>query len=296
MSTYSSEGYSQDSYAKGRPTYNSKLVEYIVNYHLKQSGNKTCTVVDVATGTGIFARMLQGSFDKVIGTDNSASMLEVAKAHKDSSSGGEKTYSIEYVQASAEDLGFLKDGSVDVITVGTGAHWFEPQKFLNEVKRVLVPGHGTLAIFGYGGFGNFVDFPQCNALFKEFGMDVIGPYWDKGRRVLERLYSEYLHHVRRNGFKDIMFQIYPESAKYSVSTGYSVFDEPVVINYELSMESFHAYIRSWSAASNYNRAYADENVNISDVYYEKIFKASGVTDPKAKFRYEWDQALLICRF
>ncbi|KAJ2894726.1 trans-aconitate methyltransferase 1, partial [Coemansia aciculifera] len=151
MATYSNPIYDSSNYQTNRPQYKDALVDAILEYHLKNPEAATDLAVDVATGTGIFARQLQRAFTKVIGVDISEVMLQSARKVVTQPP-------IEFIQSPAESLSFLKSDSVDVITVATGAHWFDVQSFVNEAKRVLKPT-GTLAIFGYTGFASFVDYP-----------------------------------------------------------------------------------------------------------------------------------------
>jgi trans-aconitate 3-methyltransferase len=51
---------------------------------------------------------------------------------------------IDYKVASAEDLSFIASNSVDMVTSGQAAHWFNHNKAFPEVARILKPG-GTLA-------------------------------------------------------------------------------------------------------------------------------------------------------
>lgn len=48
----------------------------------------------------------------------------------------------------AEELPF-PDGSVDLLTAASAAHWFDAERFIKEATRVLKP-RGCLALFGYG--------------------------------------------------------------------------------------------------------------------------------------------------
>ncbi len=48
----------------------------------------------------------------------------------------------------AEELPF-PDGSVDLLTAASAAHWFDAERFVKEATRVLKP-RGCLALFGYG--------------------------------------------------------------------------------------------------------------------------------------------------
>lgn len=47
----------------------------------------------------------------------------------------------------AEELPF-PDGSVDLLTAASAAHWFDTERFLIEAGRVLKP-HGCIALLGY---------------------------------------------------------------------------------------------------------------------------------------------------
>lgn len=47
----------------------------------------------------------------------------------------------------AEELPF-SDGSVDLLTAASAAHWFDTERFLSEAARVLKP-HGCIALLGY---------------------------------------------------------------------------------------------------------------------------------------------------
>lgn len=51
---------------------------------------------------------------------------------------------IDYKVASAEDLSFLPSNSIDMVTSGQAAHWFNHERSFPEIARVLKPG-GTLA-------------------------------------------------------------------------------------------------------------------------------------------------------
>ncbi|OMJ10427.1 putative S-adenosylmethionine-dependent methyltransferase CRG1 [Smittium culicis] len=293
IGTFSSEHYNYSAYAIDRPTYNPQLVDFIIDYHLKVPGNKTETVVDVATGTGIFARMINKRFDRVIATDISTKMLEKAEQASD---GGAN---IEYIESSAERMPFILSNSVDIITVATGAHWFDSENFLTEVRRVLVP-NGTLAIFSYNGNSEFIGAPEeCGRILREFIFDITGPYWDKGRQILDRMYSHYNALVRTPGpwgteFNDILFGIYPASAAHFVGTGFTILKSPVVINRKLTWRSFHSYVRTFSGVTNYNKAHPDRP-DISISLISRLMKTAGVSDMDAIVDINWGQSILLCR-
>ena len=54
---------------------------------------------------------------------------------------------IDYKEGSAENIP-VEDKSVDLVVAGIAAHWFDLEKFFDEVKRILKPT-GCLVIFFY---------------------------------------------------------------------------------------------------------------------------------------------------
>lgn len=81
--------------------------------------------------------MLSPRFRQVYGVDLGEEQIKHAK----------KADNIQYRVGASEDLSFLPNDSVDLITVGTAYHWFKEDQFWKEVMRVLKPG-GVVAIFG----------------------------------------------------------------------------------------------------------------------------------------------------
>lgn len=99
-------------------------------------------VLDVACGTGIFARAAKvhlGSDSSITGLDLNPGMLAVAE---------EKTADIFWQQGSAESLPF-EDNTFDVVVSQFGLMLFEsPEKALREMSRVLRPdGRLLIAVF-----------------------------------------------------------------------------------------------------------------------------------------------------
>ncbi|KAA0715736.1 putative methyltransferase [Triplophysa tibetana] len=120
------------------PPYDVK--EIILKYLEKKKGQPHQLAVDLGCGTGQNSRLLAPHFQQVVGMDISESQLEEARAVQ-----GFPTLS--YKVGKAEELPF-PDGSVDLLTAASAAHWFDPESFLKEAVRVLKP-FGCLAFFGY---------------------------------------------------------------------------------------------------------------------------------------------------
>ena len=94
--------------------------------------------VDIGTGTGQIASVIASEFKKVYGFDTSAKMLESAT----------KADNVEYAVGNAEELPTLQDNSVDLVTVGQAAHWFNHAAWFKEMYRILKP-NGTLSFWSY---------------------------------------------------------------------------------------------------------------------------------------------------
>src|SRR6476661_1539930 len=115
-----------ERYSKGRPDFHSNTIKHIKDYlHLDQKLNNA---LDVACGTGLSTKALLEIATHVYGTDSSQEMLNLA-----AQPGG-----IQYAIAPAEQQPFA-DNSFDLITVSSGVHWFDIDRFLAEAYRLLKP-------------------------------------------------------------------------------------------------------------------------------------------------------------
>ena len=97
------------------------------------------TVVDVGAGTGKLTRDLVPTGARVVAVEPLAEMLEQLAA---------AVPEAEALAGSAEELP-LEDSSADAVVAASAFHWFEPDRALPEIHRVLRPG-GALATIGNG--------------------------------------------------------------------------------------------------------------------------------------------------
>lgn len=117
-----------ESYDRGRPTYPREAVEWLV-------GTAPRSVLELGAGTGKLTRMLVELGHDVHATDPDEAMLAVLRRNLPDVRAG--VGSAERIPAS--------DLSYDVVVVGQAFHWFDLDKALPEISRVLTPG-GTLAL------------------------------------------------------------------------------------------------------------------------------------------------------
>jgi SAM-dependent methyltransferase len=91
------------------------------------------TVVDVGAGTGKLTRLLGASGARVVAVEPIAEMRALIDGAD------------EVLDGTAENLP-LAGGVADVITVAQAFHWFDLDKALPELHRVIAPG-GALVLF-----------------------------------------------------------------------------------------------------------------------------------------------------
>ncbi len=113
-----------ERYSKGRPDFHSNTIKHIKDY--LQLDKKADNALDVACGTGLSTKALLEIATTVYGTDSSQEMLNFAS----------QSDNIQYILASAEQQPFSSN-NFDLITVSSGVHWFDIDKFLAEAGRLL---------------------------------------------------------------------------------------------------------------------------------------------------------------
>lgn len=122
-------------YAKARPGYPGAAIDYVCS--LVPSG---AIFVDIGAGTGKFTQLLAAHGYTVFAVEPNADMREqlaVTLAPYPNA---------KIVDGSAEAT-TLTDQSVDVITCAQALHWFDPDVFRTECRRIGKPGCLVIAIY-----------------------------------------------------------------------------------------------------------------------------------------------------
>lgn len=113
-------------YESARRGYPREVYDYLHTL----LGKKKPTILDLGCGTGISSRELKENGFDVTGADKDEAMIGVAR---------ERSPEIKYVVATADQLPFT-DGEFDAVTAFTSFHWFNDEKSLTEISRVLKNG------------------------------------------------------------------------------------------------------------------------------------------------------------
>jgi SAM-dependent methyltransferase len=126
----SSFGAAAAEYARHRPRY----AEAAIRWCLQPARTDRPRVADIGAGTGILTSALHQLGADVVAVEPDPQMLTELRRH---------VCDVPVVPGTAEAIP-LEDGSVDAVLAGQAMHWFEMDRALPEIARVLRPG-GILA-------------------------------------------------------------------------------------------------------------------------------------------------------
>lgn len=119
-----------DAYARARPSYPREAAAWL-------AGGTTDVVLELAAGTGKLTEQLAALGHHVLASDPSPEMLaQLSRRLPDT----------PRVQAPAEDIP-LRAGSVGLVVAAQAYHWFDPERALPEIARVLRPGGVFAAVW-----------------------------------------------------------------------------------------------------------------------------------------------------
>jgi SAM-dependent methyltransferase len=119
-----------DNYVRYRPGYPPEVLELLKS----ECGlSPDSLVADIASGTGIFTRMLAKNGNRVFGVEPNDEMRRAGKRLLESHSG------FTSIAGTAEAT-TLPDHIVDIVTAAQAAHWFDREKARREFIRILKPG------------------------------------------------------------------------------------------------------------------------------------------------------------
>jgi ubiquinone/menaquinone biosynthesis C-methylase UbiE len=123
-----------DRYERGRPDYPAAAVATIVELLDLRPGR---TVLDLAAGTGKLTRLLVPS---------GANVIALEPMHEMRAELERQVRGVATLGGTAEQIP-LTDDYVDGVTVGQAFHWFDEDRALREIHRVLRPGGGVVLIW-----------------------------------------------------------------------------------------------------------------------------------------------------
>jgi ubiquinone/menaquinone biosynthesis C-methylase UbiE len=196
-------------YSKYRPHYPAELYRFL-NLHCREHDRAW----DVATGNGQAAIELAKSFNYVLATDLSTEQIALTFKHPN----------IDYRVMNAEDALQEPDESFDLITVATGLHWFDQDRFFKEADRVLKKG-GVFAAWAYGFHAPTT--PEIDKVLHSYYYETLKGLWKKNNQQVW------------NGYKDVATPFQP------------ITTPKILMQVEWTLEEFLGYTSTWSAVQLY---------------------------------------------
>ena len=158
-----------DAYAKFRPSYPIAFFDYLNS--LLDTKEKAW---DCGTGNGQVAIQLAKTFQQVCATDISQAQLDNAF----------QADNIHYSIQPSEKTNFKND-CFDLIIVAQAIHWFDFDKFYEEVKRTAKKD----ALFCVIGYDRIQISEPIDTIITNFYTRIIGPYWDSERKYIDEAYQ-----------------------------------------------------------------------------------------------------------
>lgn len=223
-----------DVYVKYRPGYPEQLYSFLASQVTSHD-----IALDCATGNGQAALGLAPYFNEVIATDASQAQLDRAFPHP----------KIKYRLAMAEKLP-VPDASVDLLTIASGAHWFDLEQFYTEAKRVLRKD-AVIALWVYHGWSST---SGLDRILHALEQNVVGDYWPK---PLQKDIGTY--------YADMPFP----------------FDEIVVPSFKMPLlvnrDWVIGYLRSWSATQRYIEANKSDPTQLIAKELDELFSEPNKT-------------------
>ncbi len=194
-------------YAQFRPQYPRELVAFLLSHVPGRS-----LAWDSGTGNGQFARELARVFETVCATDVSPEQISHARP------GPNIRYSVGAAEASS-----FPDGSFDLVCAAQAVRWFDFGRLYQEVYRVLKPS----GVFAVAGYSLCTVGQELDPALRTFYTDVVGPYWDAERHLVDAHYRTIPFPLREIPC--------PEFAEH----------------FQWTVDEFIGYVRTWSAVQHY---------------------------------------------
>lgn len=152
-----------ESYAASRPAYAGAFIDDLREKHGFAEGT---VAADIGCGTGKFAEQLLSLGCTVIGVEPNADMREAASAL------AERYDRFSLLPGSDTATG-IDSGTADAVTAAQAFHWFDPDGFRKECRRILKPGGKVFLIWNSRDMDAEVN-REWHDLFKVFCPDFKG--------------------------------------------------------------------------------------------------------------------------
>ncbi|XP_066542720.1 putative methyltransferase DDB_G0268948 [Hoplias malabaricus] len=255
-------------YQKYRLSPAREVKELILKYLEEKKGPPHELAVDLGCGTGQNTRLLAPHFQKVLGIDVSECQVEEARVVPGFTN-------ITYSAGPAEELP-VPDGSVDLLTAASAAHWFDGKRFLKEADRVLKP-RGCMALFGYA--DNFtLNYGSCG--------DRLSNIYEELKRTLQPYTSTQVA-VSNSKLQDLYEAIpYPDKERIEV----------IPVKEEVTVGNTVGLLETYSTFQAFHRADPQAAASLLESTMTTFLKEMGVSSPDTKLELRLEYfCVLACK-
>jgi SAM-dependent methyltransferase len=150
-----------DDYVRHRPGYPSQILDTLKN-DCGLTGDSV--IADIGSGTGFLSRIFLENGNGVFGVEPNREMRAA----------GERLLQgfnhFTSVEGTAEETG-LAEHSVDFVTAGQAAHWFDREKANREFQRILKPGGWVVLVWNDRDFDSTPLARAYEQLLRTYGVD-----------------------------------------------------------------------------------------------------------------------------
>jgi SAM-dependent methyltransferase len=148
-------------YVRYRPAYPPAVLDLLKS----DCGLTTTSVIaDVASGTGIFTRIVLENGNRVFGVEPNAEMRKAGEEFL-------RSYPHFTSVAGTAEATTLAGHSVDFVTAAQAAHWFDREKARVEFIRICKPGGWTVLLWSERRTGSTPFLVAFENLLVEYGTD-----------------------------------------------------------------------------------------------------------------------------
>lgn len=265
MATRLFEGKTHASYYQKYRISTPQEIQDLIFSYLHERLNKPYELaVDVGCGTGQSTKFLAPHFKKVLGTDISEAQIEEANNSL-------KSANTTFRALPAEEVP-VDDASVDLLTACAAVHWFDTEKFLKEVDRVLKT-HGCLAFYSY--------LPQIEAHYKDRSEQMAKVYSEVDD-ILSKYQHEKVSRVR-TGYKEI-FEAIPYTDKLR--------RDDIVLKTPMLLSDFIGLIQTFSMFQGYLRAEPEKAKDFIKTIEQRFLEILGVSSSETEIEV-WFKYVLV---
>lgn len=178
-----------DNYVRYRPTYPQEVLSLL---RTECGLTPSSVIADIASGTGIFTKMLLENGNPVVGVEPNAAMRAAGEAFLASYP------KFKSIDGTAEATN-LPDRSVDIVTAAQAAHWFKRDEARKEFMRILAPNGWSVLLWNERRTNSTAFLREYEQLLLEYGTDYKEVRHERTQEAIESFFSPASYEVRSFG-------------------------------------------------------------------------------------------------